>query len=512
MMKKFFWIFVFVVAFLVPTRVSAVDLKLTYDKEFKKCILDNPLILPSYDDKGNITGQLLFYEDSANTIRRGRNVSIGMFKLDLNNKLVYDKSADLLFADDVDVTRKTNDFKSKASYNGTYDILITGYDDNDEVLFETRYGGSGNENFAAVLNSFNDTGEHDGYLIVLGSTSSDLKIDPGYILIKINLKGDIVWEKNINEFIHGDGFVYITDKKVDSIFEFDGSIVYKKKIDENEYFWEKDTEIDIFNINYSYNKSGVIDGIVVVGMDDKEKGVIAKYDLSGNEVFRHSYNSTNESAYTDVISSMYVDGKYDGYMVTGATADNNTLIIKYDYSGKIVWTDVYSDSEILFFGIIRNYDNVGRPNGYLLYQAMSYAAKKRILSTQTQERATKACQEEYRIVKYTYENYPVEKETTTEGNITVSNENAYPGELVKVSVFAKEGYVLKRIVVLDESGKEIEVSKDGTFVMPEGKVTVTAIYSRISNPETVSACYVVLGIILLISIGTLIVQKKKEIV
>ncbi len=176
----------------------------------------------------------------------------------------------------------------------------------------------------------------------------------------------------------------------------------------------------------------------------------------------------------------------------------------------LVPTRVSAVSELLFFGIIRNYDNTGRPNGYLFYQAMSSVAKSRILSTQTQEHATKACQEEYRIVKYTYENYPVEKETTTEGNITVSNENAYPGELVKVSVVAKEGYVLKRIVVLDESGKEIEVSKDGTFVMPEGKVTVTAIYSRISNPETVSACYVVLGIILLISIGTLIVQKKKE--
>ncbi|MEE0015286.1 MAG: hypothetical protein UE699_06345 [Bacilli bacterium] len=65
---------------------------------------------------------------------------------------------------------------------------------------------------------------------------------------------------------------------------------------------------------------------------------------------------------------------------------------------------------------------------------------------------------------------------------------------------------------MDESGKEIEVSKDETFVMSEGKVTVTAIYSLISNPETVSACYVVLGIILLISIGTLIVHKKKEII
>ena len=178
----------------------------------------------------------------------------------------------------------------------------------------------------------------------------------------------------------------------------------------------------------------------------------------------------------------------------------------------LVPTRVSAVSELLFFGIIRNYDNTGRPNGYLFYQAMSSVAKSRILSTQTQKRAAKACQQEYRIVKYTYENYPVEKEKTIEGNITVSNENAYPGELVKVSVIAKEGYVLKRIVVLDESGKEIEVSKDRTFVMPEGKVTVTAIYSRISNPETVSACYVVLGIILLISIGTLIVQKKKEII
>lgn len=178
----------------------------------------------------------------------------------------------------------------------------------------------------------------------------------------------------------------------------------------------------------------------------------------------------------------------------------------------LVPTRVSAVSEILFFGIIRNYDNTGRPNGYLFYQAMSSAAKSRILSTQTQERMEKACQEEYKVAKYTYENYPVKKDITDEGEITVSNDNAYPGEIVKVSVVAKEGYVLKRIVVLDENGKEIEVSKNGTFVMPEGKVTVTAIYNRISNPETVSACYAVLGIILLISIGTLIVQKKKEIV
>ena len=510
MMKKFFWIFVFVIAFLVPFKVDAADLKLTYDNDFEKCIFDILPILPDCDDKGNITGHLFLYEDSISEIIRARRTPVGMIKLDLDNKIIYDKGDDSVLPYNVNVALKPDDSKSKASYNGTYDILITGYDDNDEVLFETRYGGSGDEDYIIHFNSFNDAGEHDGYLIFLTSDSTDLKIDPGYILIKINLKGDIVWEKNINEYYHIDGLIYTTNKKVDSVFKFDDNGTISRVKTDEEDIWQKDTGINIFNINYSYNESGVIDGIVVVGMNDKEKGVIIKYDLSGNEIFRHSYNSTNESAYTDVIGSMYVDGKYDGYIVTAATADNNTLIIKYDYSGKIVWTDEYSDSEILFFSIIRNYDNVGRPNGYLLYQAMSSAAKSRILSTQTQERDAKAYQEEYKVAKYTYENYPVEKEATTEGNITVSNDNAYPGELVKVSVVTKEGYVLKRIVVLDENGKEIEVSKDGTFVMPEGKVTVTAIYNRISNPETVSACYVVLGIILLISIGTLIVQKKKE--
>lgn len=84
-------------------------------------------------------------------------------------------------------------------------------------------------------------------------------------------------------------------------------------------------------------------------------------------------------------------------------------------------------------------------------------------------------------------------------------------DTIKVKVTQKEGSVLKRIVVKDKSDKEIEVTNDGTFIMPEGKVTVTAIYNKITNPETVSACYIVLGIILLISIGTLIVDKQKTI-
>lgn len=82
-------------------------------------------------------------------------------------------------------------------------------------------------------------------------------------------------------------------------------------------------------------------------------------------------------------------------------------------------------------------------------------------------------------------------------------------DTIKVKVTQKEGSVLK--IVKDKFDKEIEVTADGTFIMPEGKVTVAAIYNKITSPETVSACYIVLGIILLISIGTLIVNKQKTI-
>ena len=46
--------------------------------------------------------------------------------------------------------------------------------------------------------------------------------------------------------------------------------------------------------------------------------------------------------------------------------------------------------------------------------------------------------------------------------------------------------------------------------MPEGKITVSAIYKRVTNPDTVSAAYMVLGVVLLIAVGSLIVIKNKN--
>lgn len=268
-----------------------------------------------------------------------------------------------------------------------------------------------------------------------------------------------------------------------------------------------------------------MDGVVAVGViadsNGIQHGVIVKYDLNGNEIFRHKYDKS--STYYSTISSKYVNDKYDGYIVAGVS-DEGTFILKYDYDGNIVYKDIYSkDKYYNFKTILNNYDYTGKQNGYILisnyfrnefdfimppYFALE-SKKATTKKLSNVKRMVSSATTQLTIVKYTYPVYDIIKDNTDEGEIAVGD-NAYPGEVVRISVTPKEGYSLKRIVVIDESGKEIEVSSDGTFVMPEGKVIVTAIYNRISNPETVSACYVVLGIILFISIGTLIVSKKRE--
>ena len=84
-MKKMFWLISLAVAFLVPFKVDAADLKLTYDNDFKKDPFTSYLALPSYDDNGNVDGQFFFfidYVDDYSSTAKG----LGIFKLGLNNK------------------------------------------------------------------------------------------------------------------------------------------------------------------------------------------------------------------------------------------------------------------------------------------------------------------------------------------------------------------------------------------------------------------------------------------
>ena len=493
-LKRCIFTLMFLVGILIlPSSVQALDLKLTYNETWEGCF-NKKLVFSSYDDSGNMDGYLFFSED-------------GIIKQDLNNKIVYkDKTFE---ASNVDISTIASSNSGGYVVKGEADILITAYDENDNVIFEKQYGGNGIDAEPEAINSYDNNGVLDGYLILFITTSSDLGIEQGFTLLKVGLDGNIVWVKNFNEQFRLGGLLYTKNQSIYAIDVTNNTKLTSEDFVTGDVAWEKETGIEINNINYSYDKNGVIDGVVVVGGvsgNNNYSGIIAKYDLDGNEMFRDICNPDKyHSVYYDAISSYLPDGTYDGYIVTAASSNNRTFLVKYDLNGKKVSETVYSNNSNLIFGIANNFDKSGNQNGYLLY-ALEH--KKDLLRENDVETRDLSCKNLI-VAKYTYDMFSVAKEETSGGTITVKSD-AYPGEMVKVKVLVKEGYSLARIIVKDEYGKEIEVNSDGTFIMPEGKVTVSAIYKRVTNPDTVSAAYMVLGVVLLIAVGSLIVIKNKN--
>lgn len=355
-LKRCIFTLMFLVASLIlPSSVQALDLKLTYNETWEGCFNKN-LVFSSYDDSGNMDGYLFFAED-------------GIIKQDLNNKIVYKKKP--ISASNVAVS--TIDSSNSGGYvvKGEADILITGYDENDKVIFEKQYGGNGIDAEPEVINSYDNNGVLDGYLIVFITTSSDLGIEQGFTLLKVGLDGNIVWVKNFNEQFRLGGLLYAKNQSIYAIDVTNNTKLTSEDLFAGDVAWEKETGIKINNINYSYDKNGVIDGVVVVGGvsgNNNYSGIIAKYDLDGNEMFRSSYDGkVVSSMYFDVTGSYLLDGTYDGYIVTAASSNNRTFLVKYDLNGKKVSEIVYSNNSNLIFGIANNFDKSGNQNGYLLY-------------------------------------------------------------------------------------------------------------------------------------------------
>lgn len=524
-MKKYFVFVLLLASFVLPVGVSAADLKMTFDENVGiSSNHGNYIILPSYDNFGKIDGNLIYFSPIPERVENfsSNKLIVKLAKYNLDNDLLYRKQAADLY-DDIEISERLITENDNSGYivKGKSDVLISVYDSSSgTTIFTKQYGGNGCETEFNKFQSYDNNGIHDGYLALVMSDSTDLGIDPGYIMLKYDLKGNLVWQKNVNDYFPNS---YVSNDKINTFYVQNNNSIVRYDFLNDKYLWNNKTDLNrIYEISLSYTKNGVVDGIVAVGnilnSTNNCVGIIVKYDLDGNEVFRYKYDKP--SYFFNVASSRYIDGTYDGYIVTGVS-DEGTFILKYDYDGNIVYKNIYSDKYYSFEQIAINYDNTGKQNGYILLSSyvnrntdVSFNINAKKVVTRKLSNVKKAAESGYNrrlltIVKYTYPVYDIVKDKSDDGEIIVSD-NACPGDIVKVSVTPKEGYTLKRIVVMDENGNEIEVRDDETFIMPEGKVTVVALYNRISNPETTSACYIVLGIILIISVGTLIVSKKKE--
>lgn len=510
MNKKVLILFLLVGIFLVPDKCLALDLERSYEKTYTDNNYSkiNPVLLPSYDDTGKSDGYIIYSR-------------YGITKYSNGNEIVFTKSMDDVDKDSelLSVDRIDNDNNIK----GETDIEIVLTDETGDVVFQKLYGGNGYEEDVLFLPSYNDDGKLSGYVIFLASSSSDLEnITPGNVMIKYDLKGNLVWQKNWNvDFSPDRSLFFEKDGNVYALFynDVDASEISLVNLLDYSVIFDKNVDFHIDQKILSYSSTSEVDGFIFLVNNNK---AIIRYDLDGNIVFNIDFNTDGDEGYIrKIIPSKNLDGKYDGFFAIGTTnSDYMAIIYKYDSKGKVVWQGTYAAGKAAsrFTSIIESYDDTGRFNGYILagifYNQICGWRKIENYSFTTSGKVKKlgfdSCAAGLMVARYTYPSYEIVKDNNENGDITISNDKAYPGEVVRISATPKEGYSLKRIVVIDESGKEIEVRDDGTFIMPEGKVTVTALYNRISNPETVSACYVVLGIILAISIGTLIVIRKKE--
>ena len=86
-------------------------------------------------------------------------------------------------------------------------------------------------------------------------------------------------------------------------------------------------------------------------------------------------------------------------------------------------------------------------------------------------------------------NYPVTIGKTEHGTVTIAKEDqwANDGEKITVTVTPDDAYMLDELVIKDKAGNELQVKDNGdgtyTFTMPEGAVTITAIF--VEDPDWV---------------------------
>lgn len=536
-MKKKLVLILFLSLLLMPLGVYGLEVELTNEDKFEVNYLDdNTFAITSYDDNNKADGHLIINDGIVT-------------KYGLNNKIIWQKEMEM---SDIDGKYITPDNAYGLTVKGSADMYIYKVDANGNTLWKTQWGGNKEDSLDSVIAIYDDKGNKNGYLFIGITTSTDLAgIEPGYVMVKFDMNGKLVWQHNLDESLKRNTAAFSLNNTFYG-YQYNGSAILLQSIE------NIDSDVNTIcsytmpnNYNFakivsSKNKNGEVDGAIVVGninnvkkrtmslmslkkaqdqntsnfiSFDEGPAFIIKIDLKCNKVWEQQYGTDNKNAYYSALPSKQVDGTYDGYIAVGTSnssdlidsseIDQIAIINKYDLNGNLVWTKKYlTDYATIYLNINENYDLNGNFNGYFVMGASSGCGSRKREVSLKQIHQPSSCPIYLITNKYTYKDYNVKKEETDKGTVEVNIANAYPGDLIKVKATPKTGYMVSKIIVKDSLGREIEVNGD-SFIMPEGDVTVSVIYARVTNPVTSAVLDIIIFISIIVGLSTILINSKK---
>ncbi len=459
MMKKFILVLIASVFLILPFSVGAVDLEKSFETSFGLVnSTTNIYLMNSYDNNENVDGYIIYNSDF-------------LIKYDLNNKVVLSKKN--ISPSDLEVTSNGN-------------LIIKRIDENTgDILWQSEYGGNGYELLYDTFNSYGSDGKIDGYFIYFRLVSTDLEIQPGCYIMKYDLNGKMVWIKPFNDYFSGS--VYVKDENDDflsysSDMSFGAFYCVIKNVSQN-------TNVNIIDAGGYWGPTFLIDKLnsdrLIIIFNDHSNDILqfGKYTLTGEKISVKTLNISNQNLFTIPIDSITVNGEYDGFIV-GNSGDYGNYLLNFDYDGNLLWKKALSYAPK---AVIESYDEIGNFNGYIV---MGYDSNNKGY-----------------VTKFTYPKKVIESKSS---DVEVLD-YTYPGKVVSLKLKEKEGYILKRVIVRDSSGKEIEISSDNTFVMPDDDVSIEVVYEKretIINPDTASTISVVLILIASIVVGSVAVKSR----
>ena len=222
------------------------------------------------------------------------------------------------------------------------------------------------------------------------------------------------------------------------------------------------------SMNIVQNINEYKDGFLILG---SKNGYMAMeyYDLKTNKI------QTKQFEEEGMINSISIDNE-DNMYIAGKYVDENTLgkayFSKYtinNWNFKKVYEIFYEKEE---------YDE------YFFKDVLALKNNKLILAGNIYGGGRYYAGEQFIVFYDINKNYKIDKIIKGSGNIDIAESGEENNE-IKYQVKPAFGYKLISLKIVTESGKEIEVSDDYSFIMPDENITITATFEPIiSNPVT----------------------------